>query len=136
MKFAFLIMGNFDSRIDNTAFRNASAQMIGVADICEAYTVARKLYEEFENGNSNINSIIDNLPEDEQNHITMIMAEDYGIDDVEKAIDDIIQTYEREKLEERKYEILEILENQNEQENKKQLEQELNDIIYKLSKIK
>ena len=98
--------------------------------------IARKLYEEFENGNSNINSIIDNLPEDEQNHITMIMAEDYGIDDVEKAIDDIIQTYEREKLEERKYEILEILENQNEQENKKQLEQELNDIIYKLSKIK
>ncbi len=98
--------------------------------------IAKKLYEEFENGNSNINSIIDNLPEDEQNHITMIMAEDYGIDDVEKAIDDIIQTYEREKLEERKYEILEILENQNEQENKKQLEQELNEIIYKLSKIK
>ena len=94
------------------------------------------MYEEFENGNSNINSIIDNLPEDEQNHITMIMAEDYGIDDVEKAIDDIIQTYEKEKLEERKYEILELLENQNGQENKKELENELNDIIYKLSKIK
>ena len=46
MKFAFLIMGNFDSRIDNTAFRNASAQMIGFADICEACAVARKLYEE------------------------------------------------------------------------------------------
>lgn len=45
MKFAFLIMGNFDSRIDNTAFRNASAQMIGVADICEACAVARKLYK-------------------------------------------------------------------------------------------
>ena len=98
--------------------------------------IARKLYEEFENGNSNINSIIDNLPEDEQNHITMIMAEDYGIDDVEKAIDDIIQTYEKEKLEERKYEILELLENQNGQENQKELENELNDIIYKLSKIK
>ena len=76
------------------------------------------------------------MPEDEQNHITMIMAEDYGIDDVEKAIDDIIQTYEKEKLEERKYEILELLENQNGQENKKELENELNDIIYKLSKIK
>ena len=98
--------------------------------------IARKLYEEFENGNSNINSIIDNLPEDEQNHITMIMAEDYCIDDVEKAIDDIIQTYEKEKLEERKYEILELLENQNGQENQKELENELNDIIYKLSKIK
>ena len=72
--------------------------------------IAEKLYEEFENGNSNINSIIDNLSEEEQNHITMIMAEDYGIDDVEKAIDDIIQSYEKDKLNERKLEILELLE--------------------------
>ena len=70
--------------------------------------IAEKLYEEFENGNSNINSMIDNLSEEEQNHITMIMAEDYGIDDVEKAIDDIIQSYEKDKLNERKLEILEI----------------------------
>ena len=98
--------------------------------------IAQKLYEEFENGNSNINSIIDNLTEEEQNHITMIMAEDYGIEDIEKAIDDIIQSYEKEKLNERKIEILELLENQSEEINKKDLEKELNDIIIKLAKIR
>ena len=60
------------------------------------------MYEEFEKGNSNINGIIDNLSEDEQNHITMIMAEDYEITDIEKAIDDIIQAYEKEKLNSKK----------------------------------
>ena len=41
--------------------------------------IAQKLYEEFEKGNSNINGIIDNLDQDQQNQITMIMAEDYEI---------------------------------------------------------
>ena len=98
--------------------------------------IAKKLYEEFEIGNSNINSIIDDLSEEEQNHITMIMAEDYGIDDVEKAIDDIIQSFEKEKLNERKFEILELLENPTEENTKMQLEKELNDIIIKLAKIR
>ncbi len=99
--------------------------------------IAEKLYEEFENGNSNINSIIDNLSEEEQNHITMIMAEDYGIDDIEKAIDDIIQSYEKDKLNERKLEILELLEeNTTEETQKKELEKELNDIIIRLAKIR
>ena len=100
------------------------------------HKIARKLYEEFENGNSNISSIIDNLSEEEQNHITMIMAEDYGIDDVEKAIDDIIQTYEKDKLNERKLEILELLENPTEENQKKELEKELNDIIIRLAKMR
>ena len=99
--------------------------------------IAEKLYEEFENGNSNINSMIDNLSEEEQNHITMIMAEDYGIDDVEKAIDDIIQSYEKDKLNDRKLEILELLENETtDDEQKRTLEKELNDIIIRLAKIK
>ena len=98
--------------------------------------IAKKVYEEFEKGNSNINAIIDNLEEEEQNHITMIMAEDYGIEDIEKAIDDIIQSYEKEKLTDRKYEILELLENEEKQDEKKDLERELNEIIIKLSKIK
>ena len=99
--------------------------------------IAQKLYEEFENGNSNINSMIDNLSEEEQNHITMIMAEDYGIDDIEKAIDDIIQSYEKDKLNERKLEILELLEESTiEEKQKKELEKELSDIIIKLAKIR
>ncbi len=98
--------------------------------------IANKVYEEFKNGNSNINSIISKLSEEEQNHITMIMAEDYGIEDVEKAIDDIIQSYEKEKLNERKYKILEMIESDISIEEKKNLEKELNEIIIKLAKIR
>ena len=99
--------------------------------------IVQKLYEEFEKGNSNINGILNDLDEEEQNHITMIMADDYEIKDTEKAIDDIIQSYEKEKINERKFEILEELEKENiSQEEKKLLEKELNDIIIKLAKIK
>ena len=98
--------------------------------------IVEKLYEEFEKGNSNINSIIDTLEEKEQNHITAIMADDYELDDIEKAIDDIMQSYEKEKLNDRKFEILELLDSEIDKEKKKQLEKELNDIIIKLSKIK
>lgn len=98
--------------------------------------IVKKLYEEFEKGNSNINAILDELNEEEQNHITMIMAEDYGIDDLEKAIDDIIQSYQKQRLNDRKFEILELLENDTTGENKKVLEKELNDIIIKLARIK
>ena len=98
--------------------------------------IAKKLYEEFQKGNSNINSIIDMLKEEEQSHITEIMADDYEIDDVEKAIDDIMQSYEKQKLNDRKFEILELLEKNSDEEAKQNLEKELNDTIIKLIKIK
>ena len=94
------------------------------------------MYEEFEKGNSNINSIIDNLGQEEQNQITMIMADDYGIDNIEKAIDDIIQTYQKEKLNNRKLQILDLLENTTDINDKKELERELSNIIIMLAKIK
>ena len=98
--------------------------------------IAKKLYEEFQKGNSNINSIIDSLEEEEQNQITMIMSEDYEIKDIEKAIDDIIQSYEKEKLNNRKFEILEELEQNIETDKKRELEKELSNIIIRLAKIK
>lgn len=98
--------------------------------------IAKKLYEEFEKGNSNINSIIDMLGEREQNHITEIMADDYEIDDVEKAMDDILQSYEKDKLNRRKFEILGLLEKDLEVNQKKELEKELSDVIIRLAKIK
>lgn len=99
--------------------------------------IAKKLYEEFEKGNSNINGILDNLDEDKQNHITKIMADDYEIVDFEKAIDDIMQSYEKEKLNERKFSILEQMESEEiTQENKEILEKELSEIIIRLAKIK
>ena len=98
--------------------------------------IAQKLYEEFETGNSNINAIIDNLEQEEQNHITMIMSEDYEITDIEKAIDDIVQAYEKEKLNSRKFEILDLLDKDLEINQKKELEKELSNIIIRLAKIK
>ena len=100
--------------------------------------IAKKLYEEFEKGNSNINSILDKLDEEEQSHITMIMADDYEIDkeNIEKAIDDIMQAYQKEKLNERKFQILELIEESTDINQKKDLEKELSEIIIMLAKIK
>ena len=98
--------------------------------------IAKKLYEEYEKGNSNISSIIDQLEEKEQNHITKIMAEDYGIEDIEKAIDDIFQNYEKEKCKIRRVEILKELKSNIDETRKIELENELNYIVLKLAKIK
>ena len=98
--------------------------------------IAKKLYEEFEKGNSNINAILDGISEEEQNHITEILADDYEIEDIEKAIDDIMQSYEKDKLNERKIQIIELLENELEDSRKNELEKELNNIIIRLAKIK
>ena len=98
--------------------------------------IATKLYEELEKGNSNINAILDKLDEKEQNHITAILADDYEINNIEKAIDDIMQSYEKDKLNERKFQILEMLETPIEENQKKELEKELSEIIIHLAKIK
>ena len=98
--------------------------------------IAIKLYEEFEKGNSNINSIIDKLSEEEQNHVTAILAEDYGIENTEKAIDDVLKNYEKEKLNERKHEIIKLRGENFSNEEQEDLLKELNEIIYKLAKIK
>ncbi|MBO4292956.1 MAG: DNA primase [Clostridia bacterium] len=98
--------------------------------------IAIKLYEEFEKGNSNINSIIDKLSEEEQNHVTAILAEDYGIENTEKAIDDVLKNYEKEKLNERKQEIIKLRGENLSKEEQESLLKELNEIIYKLAKIK
>lgn len=113
-------------------------QSIAVEDFKDELNkeIAKKLYEEFEKGNNNINGIMDNLEETQQNHITEILAEDYEIDDIEKAIDDVIQSYEKDKINERKFQILELLETDLETEQKKELERELSNIIIRLAKIK
>ena len=98
--------------------------------------IAQKLYEELEKGNSNINGIIDNLNEEEQGRITEIMADDYEIDDMEKAIDDIIKSYEKDKLTNRKFELVELMENETDATKRNALGQELNNVIIQISKLK
>ena len=45
MKFAFIIMGDFDPRKDRAAFPDGTAQIIGVSDLKEACAVAKELSE-------------------------------------------------------------------------------------------
>jgi DNA primase len=100
--------------------------------------ILKKLYAEFEKGNSNISSVLDTLNNEEQlNHITRIMADDYNIQDMQKAILDIINIYEKEKIIARRNEILSSLENKDlTKEEKVSLENELSNIIIKLAKFK
>ena len=95
-----------------------------------------KLYEELEKGNSNISQIL-NQEQDENlvNRLTEIMAYDFEITDMDKAAEDLVVIYEKEKLVQRRNEILKSLENATDEDAKK-LENELNDVILKLAKIK
>ena len=101
--------------------------------------ILKKMYEEFEKGNSNTSQLLDWFQDEKIiSHITEIMAGDFEITDVNKAIDDLISIYEKEKLISRRNEILKKLESISEagSEEVKELEKELNDIILKLAKIK
>lgn len=98
--------------------------------------ILEKVYAEYEKGITEIYDVL-SLFEDEDiiNHITEIMAKDYGITDIDKGIDDILNTYERENLKEKRDEILKSLEDSElDNESKLALERELNDIIIKLAK--
>ena len=100
--------------------------------------IVQILYDEFEKGNSNINSILDSIKDEEMlNTITKIMADDYNITDINKAIIDIIKIYEKEKIIEEKKQIIAKLEDENlSQEESKELEAKLSQIIIKLAKRK
>ena len=98
--------------------------------------IAEQLYKELEKEDCNINRLIDSFDEETQNHITMVMATDYEIDNLEKAVDDILQKYEKKKLDNRKQEILKQLEIEEDVDKKKELGKELSNIIITLAKIK
>ena len=98
--------------------------------------MAEQLYKELEKEDCNINRLIDSFDEETQNHITMVMATDYEIDNLEKAVDDILQKYEKKKLDNRKQEILKQLEIEEDVDKKKELGKELSNIIITLAKIK
>lgn len=99
--------------------------------------IIKVLYEELEKENGNISYILDRIQDENiQNHLTAIMAEDYGISDNKKAIEDILNRYERDRLEKRRDEILKQVTLEQDIEKKKELGKELNSIILKLVKLK
>ncbi len=98
--------------------------------------ILKKLYEELEKGNSNTSQILDKFEEENMiSHLTEIMAYDFEITDVDKAIDDLISIYEKERLVQRRNQILKELDGDS-TENISQLENELNEVILKLAKMK
>lgn len=99
--------------------------------------IIKTLYQELEKDDSNIGLILDKIEDEEiKNHLTAIMAEDYGITDNTKAIVDIFKKYEREKLEKRRDELILLSSTEPDSEKRKEIGKELNDIILKLVKIK
>ena len=101
--------------------------------------IMQKLYEEFEKGNSSINNILEIFNDDEEiiSILTELMADDYEIKNDKKAIEDLINNYKKERLLNRKKEIIEELSSveSNSQESI-DLEKQLHEIIIKLAQIK
>lgn len=99
--------------------------------------IIKRLYEHFEKGNSN-NNILDLFQEEDLiNHITYIMAYDFEILDNNKAIEDILLIYQKEKMQEEKNEILKKLEDtQITIAESRELEKRLSKLIIELAKMK
>ena len=100
-------------------------------------TIIEKIYEQY--SKSNKNNIINLFDEQEiVNYLSGIMADDFGIQDINKCIEDLINIYNKERLIDTRNSILKKLENTSNmtQEEIKTLEQQLNDVILKLAKVK
>lgn len=101
-------------------------------------TILKKLYEEFEKGNINTNHVLNWFEEESIiNELSWIMAYDFEIVEVNKCIEDVINTYEKERTILERNRIINELENKNlEPEKVKELETRLSQIIIKLAKMK
>ena len=75
---------------------------------------------------------------DIQSHVSEILVTDYEINSVSKCIEDVVNIYNKERLTNRKLEIIKLLENSSSISNDEiaKLEQELNNIIIELAKRK
>ena len=100
--------------------------------------IIKKLYEEFEKGDSNIDNVLNWFEnQDIINYISWILAYDFEITEIHKCIEDVINIYKKNKLVSRRNEIIKELESTAlSSENVTDLENELNNIIIKLAKLK
>ena len=102
----------------------------------ESQKILKKMYEEVEKGNINIDIL--NYFEEQNiiDHISGIMSYDFEISDLNKCIEDVVNTYEKDKLINRRQEILDIIKNGQgfSEEELNNLEDELSNIVIKLKK--
>ncbi len=100
--------------------------------------ILKKLYEQYEKGNINTENIVNWFEEQEVvNELSWILAYDFEINEVKKCVDDVVNTYLKERMLKERNEIIKQLErNDLGREESEQLENMLNEIIIKLAKIK
>lgn len=90
------------------------------------------------NENADIENVIDWFQDEETvNYISGIMAEDFEINDIKKAIEDIEKVYRKEKKIIRRNEIISLLDNRGNLDSEQitKLEEELNKIIIEIASI-
>ena len=100
--------------------------------------IVEKVYNEYEKRDNIANNIIDLFKDDQEaiNKLTEIMADEFEQQVDKKTIDSIINIYEKEKLSLLKTEIIQKLRETEDSDIKQELEQQLNDIIIRLTKLK
>ncbi len=109
--------------------------------IAENKTIFEKIMAQDDKESEKIIQTIANIEDESlQKHISEIMVADYEITSVQKCLEDIVLIYNRERLQDRKLQVVQELENPNlskEESEKLWLElAELSNAITKLSKIK
>ena len=99
--------------------------------------IISKIYEQYASGKEG--NILD-LFTDEQtiNYLSGIMADDFGVTDVNKCIEDLLNIYNKERLVNERNDILKKLENTSSltQEESNELVKRLNDVILKIAKVR
>ena len=99
--------------------------------------IISKIYEQYASGKET--NILDLFTDEEKiNYLSGIMADDFGVTDVNKCIEDLLNIYNKEKLVNERNEILKKLENASSltQEESNELVKKLNDVILKIAKVK
>jgi len=99
--------------------------------------IIEKIYEAIES-KKEINNILDYMEDkDLISHFTKLMADDYEISNNDKCIEDVITSYNKERIIKRRNEILTKLEEKNNtKEEIASFEKELSEIILQLAKMK
>ncbi len=98
-----------------------------------------KILESSAEDSEKILQMIANIEDEElQSHVSQILVTDYEINSVDKCIEDVVTIYNKERLNNKKLEIIRALENSEslEKEEVEKLEQELSNIIVELAKKK
>lgn len=98
-----------------------------------------KILESTAEDSEKILQTIANIEDEElQSHVSQILVTDYEINSVDKCIEDVVTIYNKERLNNKKLEIIRALENSEslEKEEVERLEQELSNIIVELAKKK